>query len=331
MSRFFAILLIYILIALPILLLIIGVRFLLKKRIKKWLLTFGIFVFAIIPITVLGILTSPTTWCKHQYKVVEKFLPTCIQEGTVKSKCVHCGKVITEYSALVPHKWKVAGVSAPTCTQDGYTSEKCEICHGSQKVNVQNALGHSMKEIFKVNPTPSTDGKIIFCCDRCEQRETDILPKFENEDNNKSKEHIQGKKFSFQFEGSTALSFMKKFCNKPGHIYIASVFRGTPNDLSYLEVLQAHSDSSEISWGKYYTVTATVALADYNHDKTRINCRVESNNIVVVFSVEFREEFDDIIDLYKEGDVITFKGKFYDEGCGFKDAVVISELTDVLQ
>ena len=134
-----------------------------------------------------------------------------------------------------------------------------------------------------------------------------------------------GKEFWFQFRGSTAPSYVEEFCEHPGHLYVGSIFRGTPTDLSYLDVIRDHSDSEEILFGEYYTMTTTVALADYDFNRTRINCRVQSNNTIVIFSVEFQEEFEDAVELIKEGDTVTFRGRFYDEGCGFTDCELIIE------
>ena len=133
------------------------------------------------------------------------------------------------------------------------------------------------------------------------------------------------KVFGFQFQGSTAASYWRKHCKNCDnrYAYPSNPFRGNPTDLSYLEALKEHIDGDEIVGGEYYTVTAIMTLGDYNIDKTRISCKVESNNIIVEFSAEFREEFEDLVDLLKEGDEITFRGKFYEEGCGFTDCELI--------
>lgn len=159
-----------------------------------------------------------------------------------------------------------------------------------------------------------------------ESRETPPLEsdcKHEIGESSEKDEHEIGKMFSFQFEGSTAASYIKPFCEHDGHVYISTTFRGTPDDLSYLDVVAEHSDGDEIVWGEYYTVTATVTLADYDFTKTRVRCQVQSDNIIVNFSVEFRDGFEESVALVDEGDEITFRGRFYDEGCGFTDSELI--------
>jgi hypothetical protein len=50
---------------------------------------------------------------------------------------------------------------------------------------------------------------------------------------------------------------------------------------------------------------------------------VENENFIVGFNVEFREEFREQIKLTEEGAEITFRGRFYDVGCGFTDCELI--------
>jgi hypothetical protein len=137
-------------------------------------------------------------------------------------------------------------------------------------------------------------------------------------------EHIMGKSFSFQSHNSTAMSHIEPFCENCNHYFGYTLFRGTPNDVSYLDVIKEHSDGSEIIGGEYYTITATVTLGDYEIDKTKLRCKVAGESIIAVFSVEFREEFEEQVDLIVEGDEIVFRGRLYDEGFGFTDCKLIN-------
>ena len=142
-------------------------------------------------------------------------------------------------------------------------------------------------------------------------------------------ENEHGKIFSFQPKGSTAMSYVKPYCEDISHTYLGySVFRGTPDDLSYLEVIQEHSDGDTIVPGEYYTMSAEVSLKFYNPSsspKVGITCKVKSEKIIVSFHVEFKEEFREQVKLIQEGDIVTFRGRFYDEGCGFTDCELILE------
>ena len=131
--------------------------------------------------------------------------------------------------------------------------------------------------------------------------------------------------FHFQHQGSTALSYVEKHCENcnTDHGISRTTFRGNPTNISYLETLIEHSDGEEIIGGEYYTITAIVTLPDFDLNKTRIKCKVESANTIVLFSVEFKEGFEDSVGLLQEGDEITFRGRYYDVGCGFTDCELL--------
>ena len=132
-------------------------------------------------------------------------------------------------------------------------------------------------------------------------------------------------KYSFQFEGSTANSYYKTYCKNCYDDLKTTIFRGTPEDTPYLDVISKHSDSAEIIGGQYYIMTATVTLGDFDFQNTRISCKVVDDDIEVYFSVEFFPEFEEQVSTIETGDIVTFYGRFYEEGCGFKDCKLISE------
>ena len=133
------------------------------------------------------------------------------------------------------------------------------------------------------------------------------------------------KHFAFQFQDSTADSRLSWVCADCYQDIRRARFRGTPTDTSYLNVIAEHSDGNDIVGGEYYTMTVTVTLADHDSTKTRINCQVRNNDIVVGFSVEFKDGFEELVSSIQRGDEVTFRGKFYDVGCGFSDAELITE------
>ena len=145
---------------------------------------------------------------------------------------------------------------------------------------------------------------IIFTPDKCEHEE-------------------MGKIFSFQYQNSTAYSDIKPFCKNCNHYFGYTGFRGTPNDDSYLKVIKDYIDSDEVIGGEYYRMTATLVLSDYDVDKTRIRCEIESEDTIVYFSVQFRDEFEESVSSIQEGDKITFRGRLYDGGFGWTDCELI--------
>ena len=102
-------------------------------------------------------------------------------------------------------------------------------------------------------------------------------------------------------------------------------FQGELVDKSYLSAIIEHSDDGEIVPGEYYTVTVTVPLGFYGYtsDTVWLTCEVKNADFIVRFSVEFREEFKELVEAVEKGEEITFRGRFYDKGCGFTDSELI--------
>jgi hypothetical protein len=134
------------------------------------------------------------------------------------------------------------------------------------------------------------------------------------------------KRFLFQTEGSTAVSRIKPVCKNCNQYFEAAIFRGTPNDLSYLEVVKEYISEDEIVGGGYHTMTASVAVLDYDFQRVRIRCKVTAADIEVNFSVEFREEFEESVALLQVGDEITFRGRLYDTGFGWTDCELLNNI-----
>lgn len=129
--------------------------------------------------------------------------------------------------------------------------------------------------------------------------------------------------YAFASYDTPSQSHVRNYCKNCEERSKATLFRGTPIDTSYLAAIVEHSDGSEIIPGQYYTVTATVTMRDYSPTDVWANCKVENKDFIIEFNVEFRDEFADAIDVLEIGDEITFRGKFYDEGCGFLDCELI--------
>lgn len=266
MSKICAALIIVAILSIPVLLLILLIRALMRKPLKVVAIVLAVCVGSILPLTIVGVATDPSTPQRF-----EDALNSLESKDTVTI---------------------VDDTATPTDTDTERVDEE-DVETKENDVETVETLSVP-NDAEKTNEEPSK---------KCEP----------------------GKKFVFQFQGSTATSYVKEFCEHPGHFYLRSIFRGTPTDLSYLEVIRDHSDSDEILWGEYYTITATVAVADYDFNRTRIRCEVQNDKRIVNFSVEFRGEFEEAVDPIKEGDTITFRGRFYDEGCGFTDCELITE------
>jgi hypothetical protein len=141
-------------------------------------------------------------------------------------------------------------------------------------------------------------------------------------------EHEEVTRYVFTSYDSTAHSDVCGYCKKcDKKLTTYSLIKGELVDKSYLQAIKEHSGGSEIVAGEYYTVTAIAPLGHYGYGKesVRLTCQVENENYIVRFSAEFQEEFMELIQSVEEGDEITFRGRFYDEGCGFTDCELIIE------
>lgn len=124
--------------AMPILLVIWFVRKITKKPKMKWLKWFWLSFAAFV---VIGGLTNPQTWCKHEYELIES--------------------------------------KDASCEESGYEISCCHLCGKEQKSTFKK-LGHDMNEIRRVNPTYKKDGEIVNKCSRCGYEEIDILEKLKS-------------------------------------------------------------------------------------------------------------------------------------------------------
>ena len=192
MSGFFAAMIICVLISLPILGTIIGVRAILKKPIQKLAIAVAICAASIIPLTILGVLTDPATWCDHQYIVTKETPSTCTTKGEIYKHCDLCGKDKVDDVECIPHTWHQIGTTDSTCTSEGYKSEQCEVCGATQKIVLSAALGHAMQELSRQEPTIYVEGKIVNKCNRCGYEEASTIAKLDPPGKNAPRESNDG-------------------------------------------------------------------------------------------------------------------------------------------
>lgn len=177
MSDICAALIIIALISLPILIVILIIRAIMRKSIKVVGIMAAIVAGSIVPLTILGAFTDPATWCEHEYEIIEEVTPTCVEKGKVVKVCPLCEKEETEQLDVIAHKWSVSETVEATCVDGGYTVEKCEACASTQKVNETSAKGHSMTETSRIEATQTSKGTIVLQCGRCEHTENITIEK----------------------------------------------------------------------------------------------------------------------------------------------------------
>ena len=177
MSDICAALIIIALISLPILIVILIIRAIMRKSIKVVGIMAAIVAGSILPLTILGAFTDPATWCEHEYEIVEQVAPTCTEKGKVVKFCPLCEKEETKQLDVIAHRWSVSETVEATCVDGGYTVEKCSECSATQKVNVTSAKGHSMTEASRIEATQTSEGTIVLQCGRCDHTENLTIEK----------------------------------------------------------------------------------------------------------------------------------------------------------
>ena len=100
-------------------------------------------------------------------------------------------------------------------------------------------------------------------------------------------------------------------------------FKGIPEDIS--ASVKECMGANEIIAGEYYTLSATVFLANYDTPKTSLLCEAENGDVKIRFIVNFLDEFEEAVSNIKEGNKITFRGILKDAGIGFSDAELLGK------
>lgn len=131
--------------------------------------------------------------------------------------------------------------------------------------------------------------------------------------------------YSFQPEKSTAMSYVKSVCEECNQRFNLTLFRDTPPDDIYIDVIGEHCEDKTFVKGEYDTVKATVTLGDYDVQKTKIDCSVWQDDVKVYFSVTFKGEYEEAVSLLQSGDEITFYGKSALTGLSWTDCELIME------
>ena len=131
--------------------------------------------------------------------------------------------------------------------------------------------------------------------------------------------------YSFSPEWSTNYSYLKSKCDDCDQSFGYGLFRGNPTDTSYIDAVEKHIENNRFVAGEYHTVTASVVSQDYDSSKTYIYCEIREEDVVVHFYADFKEEYEDDLESYEQGDTITFRGKCSDTGFYWTDCEIITK------
>ena len=133
------------------------------------------------------------------------------------------------------------------------------------------------------------------------------------------------KVYSFESEKSTAMNSVKTVCDECGENFSLTLFRDTPPDEMYIDVVEEYCDDKRFVKGEYDTIKARVIVLDYFTPKTEIRCGLSHGGVEVYFSVAFKEEYEEAVSLLQVGDEITFSGKSASMGLSWTDCEIITD------
>ena len=86
-----------------------------------------------------------------------------------------------ENQIFTEHNWQWKTNSA-TCTQGGERTKYCTICGLVEESETVPALGHKWGSgVIEVEPSCTTEGKVVYKCERCSTTKTETLPVMEHE------------------------------------------------------------------------------------------------------------------------------------------------------
>lgn len=143
MSNVCAILIILVIVlVIPISLITMLIRYLLKKSIVKVGIFLAICVGAIVPLTIIGTFTDPSTWCEHDDTVIEEIASTCTEKGSITYLCGKCEREKTEKLDKLEHNM-----------QDIENGYRCSVC-GYEKLN---KVEKPKEETVNKEPEPKTE------------------------------------------------------------------------------------------------------------------------------------------------------------------------------
>ena len=124
MSEFIGIVaVIMLIVVIPILLICLVVRALSKKPLEKIIVSLCVCCGSIIPLTILGVLTSPTTWCEHNDTIISETSPTCSEKGSIVYVCDKCEQERTDSVDKLEHDMQPidTGLKCSTCGYEEIT------------------------------------------------------------------------------------------------------------------------------------------------------------------------------------------------------------------
>ncbi len=142
-----------------------------KKKAKRFFLgaLAGIVLF-----TVVGVSTSPSVQCEHEWETVEQVKPTCTESGTAIKHCPLCDTDgDTEEIPATGHTWVETHKEA-TCTEQGELVKECSVCNSKTTETI--AAQHNYTETIVSAPKCETEGVAQLVCSVCGDKQDKAIP-----------------------------------------------------------------------------------------------------------------------------------------------------------
>lgn len=311
MTKIFAALLMMVIIAIPVLLIILTIRAFMRKSVIPIAIATGVCFASLLPLTILGTLTDPATWCEHEREIVSTTQPTCTQQGKIIEYCSECDTEVTSYIDKISHNYQFSETVEATCTQPGYTLEKCTMCSATQKTKTKkidhswvtetveatcteegytlekcrncsatgkksriSKLNHDMKEVSRVESTVEVEGKVVYRCKMCQYEETRAIEKLP------PPSYIEGVTYGEIYKAYKANELRADDLYKNNRYRITAQINGIETDGLF-----------NLTGGATLTMLIRV-------DNTR-----------VFFFAEFEKDQEEALKKVNVGDTITFEGE----------------------
>lgn len=258
----------------------------------------------VVVFTVIGVVTSPTTRCEHEWKTIEQTAPTCTENGTSIAQCALCNtKRNAEEIPPLDHAW-VENRKEATCELDGASSHKCKLCN-LEETEIIPATGHSFVEKTVQEASCASTGiteKICTACNKTERITTEKTPHtYEVTSITEATLESSGiEEFSCSVCGDIKQKELTKLGTKenPGKVTIEQL----------VSEINANIDAAKAKYnGQWIEITGKVLDADNVAGMTRFciyeNTGVDNFRIVCWINEEVLKPFD------YQGDTVVFLGQ----------------------
>ena len=320
MINFFYFLLGVNMLAIPNLLIAILIRSLRKKSIKKLKKALLICFCSVLPLTILCVIISPSTWCEHEYKITDEIAPSCLKNGEIHRYCSLCENEEIEYIDALGHSMKEISRTESTQETEGKLISRCTICE-YEKIETLDKLPpltytesceHEYKITDEIAPSCLKNGEIHRYCSLCENKNIEYINalghSMKEVSRTESTQKTEGKIVSrctiCEYEKIETLDKL------PPLTYIEGV--------EYKEIYLAYKENPLRADDNYknnrYRITAKIngitnnGLFNLTGGAT-LTMETRINNTIVFFLAEFEKEQEENLKTINVGDTITFEGE----------------------